>query len=67
MQSGRFIIKASSSKMLVFMVVTVKSTEACMDGRIKEAQNKFFDVLRNLNFDACKIAIDLETDSPAEA
>ena len=60
MDTGRFIIKATSNKMLVRMVVTVRSTEACMDGRIRETQNTFFDMLRILNFDACKIEFPLE-------
>ena len=57
MKKGRFIITASSERMLVRMVVVVKSTDACMDGSISKAQNCFFDVLRNLKFDANKIIL----------
>lgn len=58
METGRFMIKAASDKILVNMVVAVKSTEACMDSRITETQNKFWDVLRTLGFNANKIVLE---------
>ncbi len=62
METGRFIIKASSDKILIRMTVAVKSTEACMDGSITKAQNMLWDTLRNLNFDANKIVIEPDND-----
>ena len=57
METGRFTIKASSDKMVVSMTIAVKSTGACVEGRMREAQNTFWDILRDLNFDADNISL----------
>ena len=60
METGRFVIKALSDKILVSLTVAVKSTEACMDGTIREVQNRYFDIFRAEGFDASKITIEKE-------
>ncbi len=60
MITSRFVIKATSDKTLVRIVVAVRSTEACMGIRIKETQNIWFDLLRGQGFDAVKITFEMD-------
>ncbi len=55
MEDGQFIILSKSGKLDIKMVVTVRSTGACLPGEITKAKNKVFDMLREQGFDVDKI------------